>query len=277
MTVTKDFLVRFWGARGSIPCSGESVNRYGGDTSCVEVRCGDQLLILDAGTGIRSLGHMLKESARISADIFLSHTHLDHIIGFPFFRPGYDSQNAFRVWAGHLLPADDIKSAICGLMRAPFFPVPVEGMRADVSFHDFHAGDVLEPAPGIRLRTVSLNHPNRATGYRIEFAGKSVCYVTDTEHRSGERDEAILDLIDSADIVIYDAQYSDEEYPAFRGFGHSTWQEGLRLVKAANAGVLVAFHHDPDHDDAFLERVEEALADAWPGSILARAGLLLRP
>lgn len=276
MIAPNDFLVRFWGARGSIPCSGANNNRYGGDTACVELRCGERLLIFDAGSGLRSLGRSLVDSASVSADIFLTHSHLDHVIGFPFFQPAYVRENAFRVWAGHLLPTDDVKSVICRLMRAPLFPVPVDTMRAQISFHDFHAGDVLEPVPGVRLRTGPLNHPNRATGYRVDFGDRSVCYVTDTEHRIGELDRAVMELIDRADVVIYDAQYTDEEYPSFRGFGHSTWQEGLRLVEAAGAGTLVAFHHDPDHDDVFLERVEKALTEARPGSMVARTGLVLR-
>ena len=143
--------------------------------------------------------------------------------------------------------------------------------------HDFRAGETLEPRPGIRIRTAPLNHPNGATGYRVEFGGKAACYVTDTEHVIGELDENILELIQGADILIYDSTYTDDEFETYVGWGHSTWQEGVRLCQAAGVRTLAIFHHDPGHDDAAMDRIGEQLAQAFPGAVVAREGMILVP
>ncbi len=215
MADSAEFNVRFWGVRGSIACPGESHRRYGGNTSCLEVRCGEHLLIFDAGTGLRPLGDKLATENGLSGDLLLTHTHLDHIVGLPFFAPFYKPETRFRLWAGHLQPELTLREAISQLMMAPLFPVPPEIFAGNITFHDFSAGETLEPQPGARLRTAPLNHPNGATGYRIEFDGRSVCYVTDTEHTGGRLDENILSLIEGADIMIYDSSFTDEEYPRY--------------------------------------------------------------
>jgi phosphoribosyl 1,2-cyclic phosphodiesterase len=278
MAVDDEFWLRFWGVRGTVPCPGPDTVRYGGNTACLEVMCGGQRLILDAGTGLRELGASMNGRGGLSAHIFLTHTHIDHISGFPFFRPAYNANNRFELWAGHLGGEPGALQAVLkGLMKAPIFPVPLDIMEACIAFHDFAAGQVIEVVPGVVLRTAALNHPNGATGYRIEHAGKAVCYVTDTEHREGELDQTILELIRGAEIVIYDATYTEAEYPTYRGWGHSTWNEGVRLCRAAGAGRLIAFHHDPDHDDAALDRIAEALGRALPGSRVAQEGMVLHP
>ena len=158
MAENGDFLVRIWGARGSIACPGDSTARYGGNTSCIEMRCGDSLLIFDAGTGIRLLGKSLETSGPLDADQFFSHTHLDHIIGLPFFCPAYNPENNFQVWAGHLLPDRTIEEALRAAMTQPLFPVPLDVLKAKRKFHDFRAGETLHPRPGITVRTAPLNH-----------------------------------------------------------------------------------------------------------------------
>lgn len=277
MSEQPGFSVRFWGVRGSIPCPGERYRRYGGNTSCLEVRCGDRLLIFDAGTGLRLLGESVDEQHGLTGDLFLTHTHLDHIVGLPFFRPFFNRQTSFRLWAGHLLPELTLHQALSKMMMAPLFPVPPEVFTANISFHDFTAGETLELEPGLRLRTAPLNHPNNATGYRVEYGGKSLCYITDTEHVAGTPDANILELIDTADLVVYDATYTDDEFPDYRTWGHSTWQEGIRLCDRAGVGCLVLFHHDPGHDDAFMDRIAEAAEAARPGTLVAREGMVLDP
>ena len=273
-----DFWVRFWGVRGTVPCPGPNTVRYGGNTSCIEVMCGRERLIFDAGTGIRALGSSLAGQAGLKAHLFLTHTHIDHITGFPFFRPAYNPGNCFEVWTGHLSARQvGIQKVLGSLMSAPIFPVPIDIMHACIAFHDFEAGEDLDPLPGIKLKTASLNHPQGATGYRIEFAGKSICYVTDTEHQEDELDKNILTLIDGADLVIYDSTYTDEEYHQFRTWGHSTWREGVKLCEAAAAKTFVAFHHDPEHDDTFMDGIATELERVRPGSIVAKEGMILRP
>src|SRR5688572_26104518 len=180
------FSVRFWGVRGSTPTPGERYLGYGGNTSCVEVRCGDHLLILDAGTGLRDLGLSLSAGRKVGGDLLLTHTHLDHLIGLPFFGPLYEPGNRFVVWAGHLAPERTIEGVLHEFMADPVFPVPPSTFGAEVAYRDFRAGEVLSPRPGVTVRTAPLPHPNRATGYRIEAEDRgrtrAVCYVTDTEH-----------------------------------------------------------------------------------------------
>ena len=278
MPNSQDFYVRFWGVRGSIACSGPRTARYGGNTSCLEVRCGDHLILFDAGTGLRYLGNEIVKNGPVDTDLFLTHTHFDHVCGLPFFVPFFIKTSKVRIWAGHLKARDmTVKYVISEMMFSPLFPVPPEIFTANVSYLDFDAGETLEPKQGIKLRTARLNHPDRATGYRVDFGGKSVCYLTDTQHVVGKPDKNVLDLIRGADIVIYDSTYTDAEFPKRADWGHSTWEEGVRLCDMAGVKTFVVFHHDPDHDDEFMDGVAQAVTQKRPGSVVAREGLVLRP
>ena len=270
-----DFRFQFWGVRGSIPSPGTDTIRYGGNTSCVEVWCGDRLVILDCGTGLRGLGRSLIDQGTIDADILLSHTHLDHVVGFPFFVPFFHTRNNFRLWAGHLMPDHNLRDVLSMMMTEPLFPVPIELIQANLTFLDFRAGESFKLTPDILVHTAPLNHPNNATGYRIDFKGKSLCYITDTEHIPGQLDPAILELIDHADYVIYDAMFTDSTFPNFKGWGHSTWQQGVRLCNAANAAHLIVFHHDPIHNDEFLDSIYEQANSIRPGTMIAHEGMVI--
>jgi phosphoribosyl 1,2-cyclic phosphodiesterase len=262
--------VRFWGVRGSISCPGAEYARYGGNTSCLEITAGGRRMIFDAGTGIRTLGVELARQAPLDIDIYFTHTHLDHISGLTFFAPLFDQRSSVRMWAGHLEAPYTLKKVVGHLMQAPLYPVSLDIFQARVEFKEFQAGDTLS-CGAVALRTAPLNHPNGATGYRIDYLGKSICYITDTEHREGEIDRNIADLCRGADVMIYDSSYTDEEYERYRGWGHSTWQEGVRIADAAGVGTLAIFHHDPSHDDAFMDNVARAAAALRPG--LAPSGL----
>lgn len=270
--------------RGSISCAGAEYMRYGGNTSCLEVTAAGRRMILDAGTGIRTLGQEMVRHQPIDIDIYFTHTHLDHLSGLTFFSPLFDPRNSVRLWAGHLEAPYTLKKVVSNLMQAPIYPVTLDIFQATVSFTEFKAGDALM-CGDIAMRTAPLNHPNGATGYRIEHGGKSICYITDTEHREGERDKTIVELCRGADIMIYDSSYTDAEYPRYRGWGHSTWQEGVRLADAAGVGTLAIFHHDPSHDDAFMDGVAHEAAALRPGRaanglprvLVAHEGLTLSP
>ena len=270
--MSESLSVTFWGVRGSISCSGPEYVRYGGNTSCLEVVAADRHIIFDAGSGIRPLGLELSRSGKpLDLDIFFTHTHLDHIAGLTFFAPMFSPQNTIRMWAGHLQPRLQLVDVIHALMQAPLYPVSLDIFTASVSYNDFVCSDTLHPAPGVCLRSTPLNHPNGASGYRVECGGKSICYITDTEHREGGRDEGIVELCRGADLMIYDSTYTDAEFPKFKGWGHSTWQEGVRLADAAEVGTLAIFHHDPNHDDEFMDTVAREAAVLRPGT--ARSGL----
>jgi phosphoribosyl 1,2-cyclic phosphodiesterase len=245
---------------------------------------GSRRLIFDAGTGIRPLGLELARQPPVDIDIFFTHTHLDHITGLTFFQPLFDKRNAVRLRAGHLQGPDTLKQVVSNLMQAPLYPVSLEVFQASVDFSEFVSGESIS-CGDLGIRTAPLNHPNGATGYRVDHGGKSICYITDTEHRGDGPDPTIVELCRGADIMIYDSSYTDAEYPRYRGWGHSTWQEGMRVADAAGVGTFVIFHHDPSHDDAFMDGVAREAAAARPGTapsglprvIVAHEGLTLSP
>ena len=266
------FKIKFWGVRGSIPCPSPEHISIGGNTSCIEVSCGGTRIILDSGTGIRNLGHWLIRKNLHHATMLLSHVHWDHICGFPFFSPAFHKDFSLDIMAGHLSKFGGVRNVLAGQMTTPTFPVPLDALHSTLSFEDFKAGDsfILPANRRVKITTAALNHPDGATGYRIEYAGKSLCYVTDTEHVVGKPDQNILGLIEGTDLLIYDCTYTDKEFKGKIGWGHSTWQEGVRLSQAANVKSLAIFHHDPDHVDRFMERVEGEARLMWSGAFLAR-------
>jgi phosphoribosyl 1,2-cyclic phosphodiesterase len=272
------FTVRFWGVRGSIACPGEGTVRYGGNTSCLEMFCGDKRLIFDAGTGLRPLGNMMGNGdGPVEGDIFLSHTHFDHICGIPFFKPFYVKGNKFRVWAGHLLPKYTLQQVLANMMVEPLFPVPSKIFEPQVDYLDFLAGDELIPCDDVVIKTTPLNHPDQATGFRVEYGGKSLCYITDTGHVEGRLDETLVSFVKGADMMVYDSTYTDDEFPRYRDYGHSTWQEGVRIASKADVRRLVIFHHEPGHDDIFMDGIAAEAEAMRPGTVVAQEGMVLEP
>ena len=265
--------VKFWGVRGSIACSGPETVRYGGNTPCVEVRCDDRTIIFDGGTGLRPFGNsVLATGKKLDADLFISHCHIDHIFGLPFFTPLFTPGHKMRIWAGNLSPKFNLKQTVRTMMSPPLFPVEVETFRACIEYHDFEPGKVFHPHEGIVLRSALLNHPGGSIGYRLEYGGKSVAYVTDTE-MPGPLEENLKSLTRGADLVIFDATYTEAEKARRNGWGHSSWNDGVRLANEVGAKTLCLFHHDPDHDDAFMDDLSAKAAAARPGTITARDGL----
>lgn len=269
--------LRFWGVRGSTPAPGPTTLRYGGNTPCVELRCGPHLVILDAGTGARPLGEALMRAAvPVEADILLGHTHLDHVGGLPFFAPMYARGARLRFWAGHLGGQGGLEAALRLSWSSPLMPDLGRAFRASLSFHDFEPGAPLALREGLRVQTAALNHPGGATGYRVEWAGRAVAYVTDTEHQPGELDPAVMRLVRGVDLLIYDSSYADAELSRHVGWGHSTWEHAVRLANAAGVGRLALFHHEPSRDDDQLDAIEAAAQAMRPASLAAREGLELR-
>jgi phosphoribosyl 1,2-cyclic phosphodiesterase len=274
--MTKQFCFKFWGTRGSYPVPGNQTSRFGGNTPCVEVRIGDRLIILDAGTGLIHLGATLLPK---EFDVLLSHTHIDHIVGIPFFQPALNAGNHIHIWAGHLENPWDVKKVVSHLMTPPLFPLTVDDFKAKTVFHDFKAGEELSDSRflknKIRITTHLLNHPDRATAYRITYNNQSLCYVTDVEHSVNALDEDLVGFLKDADWLIYDSTYDDREFSKHIGWGHSTWQQAVSLCKAAGVKNLAVFHHDPMAIDDILEKRSVELKDQFPSGIIAREGLTI--
>ena len=268
--------VRFWGVRGSIACPGSSTIRYGGNTPCIEVRCGEHVLVFDAGTGLRPLGlELIKDKNVRNVDIFITHCHLDHVVGLPFFAPLFRKGYRVRVWAGNLLPSNSIERVMRMLMSSPLFPIQIEIFKAAIEFHDFRSGDVLRPHENVVLRTAPLDHPDGSNGYRLEYGGRTFALVSDTEGFPGKCDNDLLSLADHADLAVYDATYTEDEIVSRIGWGHSTWLRGIRLAEKANVKQLCLFHHDPSHDDDFMDTLAAEANDVRAGTVTAREGQII--
>lgn len=270
------FLVRFWGVRGSIACPGAETVRYGGNTSCIEMRVAGQLLVFDGGTGLRVLGQTLLKEMPLDAHMFFTHSHWDHIQGFPFFVPAFIKGNKFKIYGAIAPNGSTIEQRLNDQMLHPNFPVPLQIMGAEMHFCDLEVGEIVKLGD-ITIENALLNHPGEAVGYRVSWNNHAVAYITDTEHFPDRLDENVLWLCRNADVLIYDATYTDEEYYSEKsskvGWGHSTWQEAVKVAKAANVGKLVIFHHDPLHNDDFMDKVQEDTRKQFANSLVAYEGL----
>ena len=309
-------LVKFYGVRGSIACAGAENQRYGGNTSCVEVVVCGETLIFDAGTGLRKLGSDLiktQGATHIDAHLFLSHLHWDHIRGFPFFAPAFIPATRLTVWGvtprtvldavvvdplndqGHpttqeFSPADflmpdpkaGVRAALAGQMKAPNFPVGLDAMRANMSFCDVPEGERIELSPFVTVRHSSVDHPNGCVAWRVDGGGRSVVYATDVELADGVHGavfEGLVDLARHADLLIFDAMYTPEEYAggagrmSRKGWGHSTFEMGAAVAEAAGVKQLALFHHDPAHDDVFMDGLAARAQARLSSTFVAREGL----
>ncbi len=269
--------LKFWGVRGSIPTPGPNTVNIGGNTSCVEVRCDDQLIVFDGGTGLRALGDELIKESPIRASMFFSHVHWDHIQGFPFFIPALASGNHFDLYGGKNVTAT-LAETLSGQMNFPNFPLTLDQMAADIVFHQFEDGQRLNIGSGVRVQALPLNHPNGCYGYRLEYQGKAIAYCTDTEHRASP-DENVLALAKDVELFVYDCQYTPEEYIgkvgiSRVGWGHSTYEEGARLAKMAGAKRLLLFHHDPGHSDNDIYDIERHARELFPDTDAAAEQLV---
>lgn len=273
------FSIRFWGVRGSVPVPGRSTAEIGGNTSCIEVRAGAEILIFDAGTGIRQLGNLMMRELPVVARMFFTHVHWDHIQGFPFFLPAFIKGNRFDLFGARKI-SNTLAETLSGQMNYPNFPVSLGEMGAQMNFHDLHEGEAVACGDAV-ISSTQLNHPGGVFGYRVDFGGHSVVIATDTEHYSCP-DQKLVNLAEGSDVLVYDAMYTPEEYegandlPARTGWGHSTYVEGAKVARAARVRKLVLFHHDPDRDDAGVRAIEARARQLFPETLAAAEGLVLQ-
>lgn len=264
------FRFKFWGVRGSIPTPGPGTVYYGGNTSCVEVRAGDEIIILDAGTGIRPLGQSLVEEFKekpLNITLLISHTHWDHIQGFPFFLPAYNASNKLRI-LGYEGARAGLATTFAGQMESPYFPIALQQMPGHIVINELKE---LKFALGkVNVQACFLNHPGICVGYRLSTPAGSMAYLPDNEpygHRHSSPDGApektpvlereLMDFIDGVDALILDSQYDSQEYEKHVSWGHGCVRDSVALAMKANVKKLYLFHHDPNHDD---DRVREMLA-----------------
>ena len=276
--------VRFWGVRGSIPSPGQVTQKYGGNTACTEIRVGeeDRLLIIDAGSGIRNLGNYIMGNdlpkGPIRAEIFLSHTHWDHIMGYPFFTPIYIPGSKMKVYGPVSFEDDPLEEVVGGQMKYRYFPVNLGELASEVEYIRLKEDPSIDLGDGLNLKTKLLNHPITSLGYRFEYDSKVICtcydtepfrnlFITDPEHPdydeamayegeevAKEQNQAVEDFFAGADLLIYDAQYTLDEYRNGRvNWGHTSMEYAVEAANRAGVKKLALFHHDPDRSDSELD------------------------
>lgn len=245
-------IIRCYGARGSIPVSGKEYLKYGGDTTCIEIRSkNDHIIIIDAGSGIRNLGGKLIGEGRSEFTMLFTHSHWDHILGFPFFRPIYNQKTVINLF-GCPMEQGDIKKILSKTMSAPYFPLSFDTVNATINYEPECAQSY--KIDTIELSSINLSHPNLGSGYKFVEDGKTFVFITDNElghrHYGGRSFEEYAEFSNNADLLVHDAEYTSEEYKMTKTWGHSTYVDALRLAQAARVKSFALFHHNQERTDA---------------------------
>ncbi|MCX5824792.1 MAG: MBL fold metallo-hydrolase [Deltaproteobacteria bacterium] len=248
-------LIRCWGARGSIPVSGREYLRYGGDTSCIEIRTkDDHIVIIDAGSGIRRLGNRLLAENRQDYTMIFTHTHWDHVMGFPFFKPIYLTDTRIDL-AGCPFTRSSFKEMIASVMSPPYFPVNFGDIEADIRYQETCQETI--QIGGMTITPIPISHPNQGRGYRFEEEGRSFVFLTDNEltyrHPGGLEYEDYRAFAKNADLLVHDAEYLPEDYLLTRTWGHSVYTDAVRLALDAGVARLGLFHHNQDRTDEAVD------------------------
>lgn len=272
--------VRFWGVRGTIPAPGPDTVRLGGNTACIDLLTSDkQLIVIDAGSGIRRLGIALTEEnpGRIVGTVLVSHTHWDHIQGFPFFAPliGPQSRQNRFVIVGQKRVGRQLENVLAGQIIEPYLPFAFKELAADIHVKEVAGGETVVIGDDTIIRVAELRHPGGCLGFRIENNGLVFTYCTDSSHEDGHITKNVLELAQGADLLVHDAQYSLEQRSEYPEYGHSSWLEAVSVAMKAKVGCLALFHYDPNASDDYMESVLQKARELFPRTILSREGLEL--
>lgn len=262
----------FWGVRGSNPVVGKDYEKVGGHTSCVSVRVNQGLVIVfDAGSGLFDLGVELSKTGFEQLHVFISHPHLDHIMGLPFFGPLWKKEHKVNIYSQNNSVEPTIKKS---LLSPPLFPIVANSTNSQMVFHD------IEPDGHVKLQenlisTIALNHPGGSIGYKLKIQQTTICYITDVEHDPDYLDQSIIEFVQGCDLLIYDSAYSQVEFDQKRGWGHSTNIRAAEIAKAAHVQKLALFHQDPAHTDRVSDQMEAEARLIFPNTFAATQGLKL--
>jgi phosphoribosyl 1,2-cyclic phosphodiesterase len=270
--------VKFWGVRGSFPVPGPDTVRIGGNTACVEIQTADrEVLILDAGMGIRLLGLDLarRSSERLIAVLLFSHTHWDHIQGLPFFPPARLRHNRLVI-LGQRRVGKHLEQILAGQMSDAYLPFALEDLHADLLIKEVHDGERIVIGNWTTVLPRRLPHPGGVFGYRIQCDDRVIVYATDVNHPPEGLDQRLIDLAKGADLLIHDAQWTPEEKKMRPAWGHSSWLEAVQVAQLAGVKRLALFHHDPMKTDDELEEIERLAQAEFEGAFLAREGVEIR-
>jgi phosphoribosyl 1,2-cyclic phosphodiesterase len=265
--------IMFWGVRGSTPVSGEQFKKIGGHTACVSVQVNDDpLIILDAGSGMYDLGRDLVNEKPGRINVLISHLHLDHLMGFPFFEPLWNLQWEVNIYSHNAFLKNFLKN---NLIHAPLFPITPNSKNSHLKFHYFELNKSFKLGK-TKISTCSLQHPGGSIGYRLDSQNYSICYISDFEHDPEQLDKNIIDFTRGCDLLIYDSSYTEEEYSVRKGWGHSTHIRAAELAKAAAVKKLALFHQAPSHTDELSDKIEKEAQSIFPESIAAYQGLRIQ-
>jgi phosphoribosyl 1,2-cyclic phosphodiesterase len=271
-----EFSVRFWGVRGNIPTPGPETVRYGGNTACVEVRVGNQHLIFDGGTGLRALGKQLSQQGEsINTHLFFTHTHWDRIQGFPFFNPAFDPSSQLHIYGAAAPNGASIKQCLMDQMLRPNFFKPLQTMQAAMDFHNIQPGSSLEIGDVV-VQTLSLNRHTSALGYRVNWQGHALVYASDTDPNRDSADPNLVFLAQGANMLIFDGTYLDMAYADPQSCHLAPWKLGVAVAEASGVERLVLFHHNPCHDDVYLDQLQRQVQSAFPKACLAQEGMMIQ-
>ncbi|MDP4840112.1 MAG: MBL fold metallo-hydrolase [Alphaproteobacteria bacterium] len=268
--------INFWGVRGSYPCWGKHCTQIGGQTSCVSATLANarhSRIIFDMGTGMIDLGKELLDQGIKHITVIVSHFHLDHLMGLAFFKPIWDEGTTLTFYSPHLSKGLDLETILkTKLFCPPLFPIPFQEVPATCVFKTFQTGDSLNLSKDTTLKTLNLNHPGCATGYRLEHGNKAFCYITDHEHSAEFNEDQMLRFVQKADLMVFDTMFTPEDSKTYVTWGHSSWQSAVDVAQKAAVKRLALFHINPHYDDDKLLKIEKEAQALFPCSFLAREG-----